>query len=358
MAADGADGAEEARQAAKAAGLRYVHDTMPGIGRSGTAPGFRYLGTDGQPLDDPKEIARIEALVIPPAWTDVWIAPTSRAHIQVTGRDAKGRKQYRYHPKWRAHRDETKYGRMVAFGEALPTIRTRVDELLAMRGLPREKVLGTVVALLDMTHIRIGNEEYARDNKTFGLTTMREDHVAVSGATIRFQFRGKAGKEHQVDVRDRRLARIISRCQELPGQELFHYLDDEEQPHPIGSDDVNEFLHELTGQGFTAKDFRTWAGTVVASCALSEAGAAASDAQGKREVVQAIKAAAAHLGNTPAICRKSYVHPAVIAAYLDGSLFVPREAHPAAAIPPQPLGLRPEEEAVLDFLRDLALVAA
>ena len=353
-----ADGADEARQAAKVAGLRYVHDTMPGIQRTGAAPGFRYLGTDGQPLDDPKEIARIEALVIPPAWTEVWIAPIPRAHIQVTGRDAKGRKQYRYHPKWRAHRDETKYGRMVAFGEALPSVRIRVDELLALRGLPREKVLGTVVALLDMTHIRIGNEEYARENQTFGLTTMREDHVAVSGATIRFHFRGKAGKDHQIDVRDQRLARIIGRCQELPGQELFHYLDHDGHARPIGSDDVNEFLHELTGQDFTAKDFRTWAGTVVAACALNGVGAAASEAQGKREVVAAIKAAATHLGNTPAICRKSYVHPAVIAAYLDGSLFVPREEHPAVAIPPEPLGLRPEEVAVLDFLRDLALAAA
>ena len=336
---------------ARAARLRYVHDDRPGIRRVKEGDGFRYLMPDGRPLDDPKQLARIEALGIPPAWTDVWIPPQANGHIQATGRDARGRKQYRYHERWRAVRDETKYGRMIAFGEALPAIRARIKEDMAKHGLPRTKVLATVVALLDMTHIRIGNEEYAQENQTYGLTTLQNEHVAVQGSTIHFDFVGKSHKEHIVDVRDRTLARIIKRCQELPGQELFSYLENGEL-HPIHSDDVNDYLHEITGQEFTAKDFRTWAGTVLAACALADAGLAENEAQAKKHVVAAIKAAANHLGNTPAVCRKSYVHPAVITAYLDGTLI--RAGEDGAIATPTLAALRREEAAVLDFLRRIA----
>jgi DNA topoisomerase I len=346
------DAAQDMRQVARSAGLRYVSDTMPGIRRVRSGHGFRYIGPDGQTIRDPAQLERIKALGIPPAWTRVWICPFPNGHIQAIGYDAKGRKQYRYHTRWREVRDETKYGRMVAFGEALSTIRERIAHDLVLPGLPREKVLATVVALLDMTHLRIGNQEYAQENESYGLTTLRNNHVAVSGSTIRLQFRGKAGKEHVIDVRDRRLARIIKRCQELPGQEIFQYLDGEGQLHPINSDDVNEYLQEITGQEFTAKDFRTWAGTVVATCALKEAGTFESDTQARKNVVGAIKVAAAHLGNTPAICRKSYVHPAVVDAYLDGTLLVQPE--PNGAQPASMAALRQEEVDVLRFLRRLA----
>lgn len=344
---------EDMARVAKDAGLRYVSDAMPGIRRIRSGRGFRYVASSGQAVTDQRQLRRIKALGIPPAWTGVWISPAPNGHIQAVGRDARGRKQYRYHARWREVRDETKYGRMVAFGDALPRIRVRVQAGLALPGLPREKVLATVVALLDMTHIRIGNQEYAEENQSYGLTTLHDEHVAVSGSTIRFHFRGKAGREQRVDIRDRRLARIIQSCQDLPGQELFHYLDDDGAIQPIGSDDVNEYLREISGQDFTAKDFRTWAGTLVATCALKAAGHAEDQTHAKKQVVQAIKATAEHLGNTPAICRKCYIHPAVIAAYMDGSLFAQQDPHTADPPPSTQTALRPEEEAVLRFLRQL-----
>jgi DNA topoisomerase-1 len=309
-------------QSAKAAGLRYV-DTRkkkPGIRREKTGDGFRYIAPDGSVIDDPDKLQRIKALAIPPAWTEVWICTDPRGHIQATGRDARGRKQYRYHPKWRAVRDETKYGRMMAFGQALPQIRERVAHDLALPGLPREKVLATVVRLLETTFIRVGNEEYARANESYGLTTLRNEHVEVEGSKVRFRFRGKSGVEHDIDVRDRRVAAVIKRCQGLPGQDLFEYKDETGALQTIDSDDVNAYLREISGQDFTAKDFRTWAGTVLAAMALQEFEAGETETQAKKNVVQAIERVAERLGNTPAVCRKCYVHPAIIESYLDGSM--------------------------------------
>src|SRR5919198_3719255 len=307
-------------EAARAAGLRYVTDAVPGIRRKRAGKRFSYLGLDGKPLRDPDQLRRIKSLVIPPAWTEVWVCPSPRGHLQATGRDARGRKQYRYHPRWREARDETKYERMIAFGEALPRIRERVERDLALPDLPREKVLATVVRLLDTTSIRVGNEEYARQNGSFGLTTLRNRHVDVAGSTLRFHFRGKGGKEYRVDLKDRRLARIVQRCQDLPGQDLFQYVDDDGDLQAVESDDINEYLREISGQDFTAKDFRTWAGTVLAACALEGLEAFESETEARRNVVQAIDSVAEQLGNTRVVCRRCYVHPAVIDAYLDRSL--------------------------------------
>jgi len=336
---------------AKAAGLRYVSDAKPGIQRKRAGKYFSYRGVDGRPIHDPAELTRIKALGIPPAWTDVWICPDRRGHIQATGRDAKGRKQYRYHPRWRAVRDETKYARLLAFGAALPQIRARVAQDLALRGLPRAKVLAATVRLLETTFIRIGNEEYARANDSYGLTTLRNEHVVVAGAELRFHFRGKSGKEHTITVADRRVARIVQRCQDLPGQELFAYLDEHGVPQTIDSEDVNNYLREIAGQEFTAKDFRTWGGTLLAAQELQALPAGDSAAPAKKDVGAAIEAVARRLGNTPAICRKCYVHPAVIESYLDGSLRdllqPPVAPEPAAAAP----ALRPEEAGVLHLLQ-------
>jgi DNA topoisomerase-1 len=337
--------------AAKVAGLRYVHDDRPGIRRVRRGKGFRYLAPDGSVARDPETLQRIRSLAIPPAWTDVWICPLAQGHIQATGRDARGRKQYRYHPRWREARDETKYDRMVAFGLALPKIRARVEADLALPGLPRPKVLAGVVRLLETTHIRVGNEEYARANGSFGLTTLRNGHVRVAGATLRFCFRGKSGIRHAVDLHDRRLARLVRRCQDLPGEELFQYLDDDGAPRDIDSDDVNAYLQEVAGAEFTAKDFRTWAGTVLAAWELRQCEPCTCKTQGQRRVVAAVEAVARRLGNTRAVCRKCYVHPAVIDAYLDGTL--PREL-PAAAT----AGLTPEEEAVLVLLQGKSVAAS
>ncbi|HKV84647.1 MAG TPA: hypothetical protein VJN88_08825, partial [Ktedonobacterales bacterium] len=290
-------------ESAKEAGLRYVNDSMPGIRRERAGQDFRYIGVDGARVNDERLLARILALAIPPAWKDVWIAPTSRGHIQATGRDEKGRKQYRYHPRWRAVRDETKYARMVAFAQALPHLREQVSADLSRPGLPREKVLATIARLLDETDIRVGNAEYARENESFGLTTLENRHVEVSGSTLRFEFRGKSGKRHVAEVTDRRVARVVKRCQELPGHELFQYVDDTGERRVVESSDVNEYLRGVTGQDFTAKDFRTWGGTVAAARTLRELGGCDSEAQAKRNVVEAVKAAAEQLGNTPAICR-------------------------------------------------------
>ena len=310
------DPAESAREA----GLRYVTDAQPGILRRKAGQGFRYVDADRKAVRDAETLKRIRSLVIPPAWTDVWICANPRGHLQATGRDARGRKQSRYHPRWRAVRDETKYERMLLFGTALKGIRERVEADLARPGLPREKVLATLLRLMERTLIRVGNEEYARENHSYGLTTMREKHVTVTGSTVTFRFRGKSGKQHTVGVQDRRLARIVGRCQDLPGYELFQYVDEGGEPHTIDSADVNAYLREISGEDFTAKDFRTWSGTVLASRALREFEAFGSETQAKKNVVQAIKAVAERLGNTPAVCRKCYVHPAVLECYMAGKL--------------------------------------
>jgi DNA topoisomerase-1 len=307
-------------EAASAAGLRYVGDGAPGLRRTRRGKAFRYLRPDGRPVRDPRALARIRALVIPPAWTEVWICASPEGHIQAVGRDARGRKQYRYHPRWRASRDEAKYGRMVAFGRTLPRIRARVEEDLARPGLPREKVLAAVVRLLERTLIRVGNEEYARANRSFGLTTLRSHHVDVAGRKIRFQFRGKSGKQHEIGIEDRELSGIVRRCQELPGQELFQYLDRGGHRRSVKSEDVNRYLRAITGQPFTAKDFRTWGGTVRAAFALAACEPATALGKARRNVANAIAEVSRRLGNTPSICRKCYVHPAVIGSYLDGLL--------------------------------------
>jgi DNA topoisomerase I len=311
---------DDPAQSAKTAGLRYVTGEGRGIRRRRSGTGFVYVGPEGRTIRDPQELRRIKSLAIPPAWRDVWICPDSRGHLQATGRDAKGRKQYRYHPRWRDVRDETKYDRLIAFGRALPRIRARTERDLARPGLPREKILATVVRLLESTLIRVGNEAYARDNESFGLTTMRDRHAEVSGSTITFAFRGKSGIRHAIDLTDRRLARIVRQSRDLPGYELFQYLDDRGERKTIDAADVNGYLKEIAGEEFTAKDFRTWAGTVLAARALQEFHAFDSQAQAKRNVVNAIEAVAKRLGNTKSVCRKCYIHPAVLNAYMDGSL--------------------------------------
>ncbi len=307
-------------KSANAVGLRYVTDDMPGISRQKSGHGFIYRLASGKLVRDQKTLSRIKSLAIPPAWTDVWICPSANGHLQATGRDARRRKQHRYHPRWREIRDDHKYTLMLAFAKALPRIRKRVNHDLSLPDLCRPKVLATVVRLLELSLIRVGNDEYARDNDSFGLTTMKGRHVDVNGSTLRFSFRGKAGKRHVVDIHDRRLARIVKTCQDLPGQELFQYVDEEGKTQDVRSTDVNDYLREISAQDFTAKDFRTWAGTVLAAMALCELGNCDSRAQTKNNVVSAIESVATRLGNTPAICRKCYVHPDVIDAYLDGSL--------------------------------------
>jgi DNA topoisomerase-1 len=278
------------------------------------------VDADGQSVQDPAELRRIRSLVIPPAWTDVWICADPRGHLQATGRDARGRKQYRYHPKWREVRDETKYDRMIAFAQALPIIRRKTTEHLRQAGLPRSRVLATVVRLLEKTLIRVGNDEYARTNGSYGLTTLRDGHVAVSGGRVRFTFRGKSGVEHEIDLNDRRLAAIVKQCRDLPGYDLFQYLDEDGQRQSVGSEEVNAYLKEITGQDFSSKDFRTWSGTVLAAKLLCELDAFGSEAEARRNIVRAVEVVAKKLGNTKAVCRKCYIHPAVLDAYLDGSM--------------------------------------
>lgn len=307
-------------QSSRAAGLRYVTDEKPGITRKRRGKSFRYFGADGKQIHDEAVLGRIRSLAIPPAWTDVWICPLANGHLQATGRDARGRKQSRYHPRWREVRDETKYERMKLFGGALPRIRERVEQDLGMPGLPREKVLATIVRLLETTFIRIGNEEYARQNHSYGLTTLRDKHVDVEGSKVHFQFKGKSGKLHKIDVQDRQLARIVKKCLDLPGYELFQYVDAEGNPRSVDSAGVNEYLQAITGEAFTAKDFRTWAGTVLACAMLREFDACDTQTQAKKNVVQAIASVAERLGNTPAVCRKCYVHPAVIESYMSGAM--------------------------------------
>jgi len=336
---------------AKSAGLRYVSLTGPGIRRKSTGQSMVYFGTDGETIKDADILARIKSLAIPPAWRDVWICPIAHGHLQATGIDAKGRKQYRYHPRWRAVRDETKYDRMRLFGRALPGIRARVERDLARSGLPREKILATIVRLLETTLIRVGNEEYARQNASFGLTTMQDRHVDISGATLTFEFRGKSGISHSIDLTDRRLAKIVKRSQDLPGYELFQYLDEQGTRRSVDSADVNAYLKEISGEEFTAKDFRTWAGTVLAARALQEFQTFDSQAQAKRNVVQAIEAVAKRLGNTKAVCRKCYVHPRVIDLYMDGSLLQTLKRRVKKELSQSLHGLPPEEAAVLALLQ-------
>jgi DNA topoisomerase I len=337
-------------ESARAASLRYVTDNTPGISRRKRGAAFEYIDPAGKVIRDPDELQRFKTLAIPPAWREVWICPMRNGHLQATGRDAKGRKQHRYHPRWREVRDENKYGRILAFAKALPLIRERVDSDLRLPGLPRDKILATVVRLLETSHIRVGNEEYARQNKSYGLATLRSRHVNVSGSTIRFEFRGKSGVEHALDINDRRLAKIIKRCQDLPGYELFQYIDEDGERRTIDSSDVNEYIRQIAGEDFSTKDFRTWAGTVLAAGALREFETAASDSQSKRNIARAVESVAKKLGNTKAVCRKCYIHPAVIKSYTDGSLLralrrrLKKESNGFH-------GLEPEEAAVLRLLK-------
>src|SRR5438093_1809815 len=339
---------KDSAEMAEEAGLQYVSDDRPGYTRRAKDGQFEYLDTQGKRIHDEQRLLRIKRLAIPPAWTDVWIGPSPTGHIQATGRDARRRKQYRYHERWRELRDENKFDRLAAFAKALPKIRRRIAKDLKLRGLPREKVLATVVRLLERTFIRIGNEEYARENKSFGLTTIKNRHVSVRGPHLRFRFRGKSGRQHEVDMTDRRTARIVSKCQDLPGQDLFQYVSDDGEARNVTSQDVTDYLREITNETFTAKDFRTWAGTILGAIALNAQGEFETKKQAKANLKTAICAVAQLLGNTPAICRKCYVHPAIVEAYLSGRQI----AGPGQVIKtPDNINLRAVEAAVLKFLR-------
>ena len=337
--------------AARAAGLRYVTDAERGIRRRQTANGFEYLAANGRLVTNSRKLKRINDLAIPPSWKEVWICADPNGHIQATGRDAKDRKQYRYHPRYRDVRDETKFDRMLAFSKLMPTIRNRVEKDLSLPGLPRRRVLAAMVRLLEKTLIRVGNQAYAKENKSYGLTTLRDRHVEITGSRLRFEFRGKSGVQHKVSINDLRLARLVQRCQSLPGQELFQFLDDHGGRQTVDSGDINEYLQEITGQQITAKDFRTFAGTIRAAVALRDLGPPTTEKEGKANVVKAIDEGAEHLGNTREVCRKYYVHPQVVERYLKGEV---------AATPPEPsttkrttrksAQLRRDEEAVLEFL--------
>jgi DNA topoisomerase-1 len=339
-------------RAAREAGLVYVSDESPGITRKKqAAKHFIYLDPRGKAIKDRETLDRIRMLAIPPAYRDVWICPNPRGHIQAVGRDDRGRKQYRYHEKWREVRDENKYGRMLDFARALPVIRRTVARHLKLKGLPREKVLAAVVKFMEMTLIRVGNDEYAKNNKSFGLTTLQDRHAKFSrGGKVKLEFRGKSGVEHEFKIEDPRLARIARQCQDLPGQDLFQYLDENGVVRDIGSGDVNDYLRQITGKDFTAKDFRTWAGTVLAATALQEIEKFDTHAQAKKNVVRAVESVAAKLGNTKAVCRKCYIHPEVLNAYMEGSL-VDHLAKRAANMAKSISKLQPEEAAVLALLQ-------
>jgi DNA topoisomerase I len=339
------------KDAAESAGLRYVSDARAGIRRKKAGTGFSYTRADGSKLTEKDVLKRIKALAIPPAWTDVWICPFSDGHIQATGRDAKGRKQYRYHARFREVRESTKYEHVVAFADALPAIREKVREHISLRGLPREKVLATVVHLLEITLIRVGNDDYAKQNNSYGLTTLKNRHVAVDGNEVRFRFTGKSGKQWSLRVRDRRIAKIIKACQDLPGQELLQYVDEAGNCQDVTSSDVNDYLKEITGKDITAKDFRTWAGTVLAAMALNELESFDSAAQAKRNLRAAIEKVAGKLGNTPTICRKCYVHPEVLNSFIDGKLVLELKAKAESELRSDVQSLKPEEAAVLALLR-------
>jgi DNA topoisomerase I len=347
----GIEPAVDPRESAKAAGLRYVSDRRPGIRRRKRGKGFQYIAPDGSTVQDEETLERIRTLAIPPAWTEVWICRSANGHLQATGRDARGRKQYRYHPRWREVRDETKYHRMLAFGEALPRIRREVTKHLSRTTLSRERVLAAVVRLLDETTIRVGNDEYARENESYGLTTIRDSHVEVDGSTLSFRFRGKSGKVHDISIEDPRVARVVRGCQDLPGQELFAYLADDGEVVDVDSSDVNDYLREISGADFTAKDFRTWTGTVLAAWALHDLGAFTSKREATKQVVAAVETVAQKLGNTPAVCRSCYVHPDVFEAHLDGTLISVLAENAAEQINGGELsGLTRQEAAVLGLL--------
>ncbi|MFD1798106.1 DNA topoisomerase IB [Paracoccus aurantiacus] len=335
--------------AAESAGLSYVSDDAPGISRVRAGKGFSYRGANGQTITDPKRRKRLNALAIPPAWQDVWICADPRGHLQATGRDARGRKQYRYHPDFRDVRDGAKYDHMLEFAKALPKIRKQVHEDMGRRGLPAEKVLATVVWLLENTMIRVGNTDYARSNKSHGLTTLRDRHVDIDGSKIRFHFKGKGGKNWDLGITDRRVAKIVQSVQDLPGQHLFQYQDEDGDRHQVSSTEVNDYLREISGSEVTAKDFRTWTGTVLAAIALSEYEKADSEAAAKANIRDAIESVAAHLGNTPAICRKCYVHPQIIDAYMADELKL--ELRDKIEQKLKKPGLRHEEKQVLKFLQ-------
>jgi DNA topoisomerase-1 len=341
----------DARDAAESAGLVYVTDEQRGIQRERAGEGFRCLKANGDPVSDEATLERIRKLAIPPAWSDVWICPRPNGHIQATGRDARGRKQYKYHPQFREVRESTKYEHMMEFAQTLPGIRERIAGHMALRGLPRQKVLATVVHLLETTLIRVGNDDYARTNKSYGLTTLRNPHVKVEGSELRFQFKGKSGKSWKLQLKDRRVARIVKACQELPGQDLFQYVDDEGEVKHVTSADVNDYLREITGRDITAKDFRTWAGTVLAALALREFEAFDSEAGAKKNLRSAVESVASRLGNTPTICRKCYIHPEVLAAYTEGQLLLEIRDEAAAERRDGLACLKPEETAVLELLK-------
>jgi DNA topoisomerase-1 len=332
---------------AKAAGLRYVSDQMPGIRRISRGKHFAYIAPDGTEINDEDELKRIRAIAMPPAYTDVWICPIANGHLQGTGRDKRGRKQYRYHKSFREIRDETKYGRMLAFAQALAKIRKRVETDLALPGLPREKVLAAVVQVLETTAIRIGNDEYAKENNSYGLTTLQNRHAKIDGSTVRFTFRGKSGLRHAIDLQDRRLAKIVRECQELPGQQLFEYIDDDGTTRAVDSADVNEYIREISGDEFSAKDFRTWLGTVTCAMLLANEQAQETQSERKTRLVEVIKDVARRLGNTPAVCRKCYVHPDIVDAYMEYGCLKPQRKARCQ-------GLQPEELFVLALLRERA----
>ena len=342
-------------ESARAAGLRYVNGGLPGLGRRRKGKRtFTYFDADGRAITDADVIARIRSLVIPPAWQDVWICPFENGHLQATGTDARGRKQYRYHARFRQVRDRSKYAHIIDFAQALPAIRRRVEADLSLAGLPRGKVLAAVVRLLEATHIRVGNEEYAKENHSYGLTTLLQRHVDVAGAHIHFHFRGKSHVKHDIDLDDARLAEIVRQCHELPGQELFQFLDEAGDWHDINSADVNGYLHEIAGEEFTAKDFRTWAGTVLAATALCGLANFTTQAQAKKNIVKAVESVAHKLGNTKAVCRKCYVHPAVFEGYLDGQLAASLNGAAGGQTHAAVAGLRPDEAKVLAFLQQRA----
>jgi DNA topoisomerase I len=338
------------REAAESAGLVYVSDEERGIRRERSGDSFRYYKPSGERLEDEAALERVRKLAIPPAWTDVWICAKANGHLQATGRDARGRKQYRYHPQFREVRDSTKYEHMLEFARALPAIRARLAEHMALRGLPREKVLATVVHLLETTLIRVGNDDYAKENKSYGLTTLRNPHVKVEGSELRFQFKGKSGKQWRLQVKDRRIAKIIRACQELPGQRLFQYKDEAGEVREVTSADVNAYLKEITGRDITAKDFRTWAGTVMAAMALQEFEEFDTKATQKKNLKAAIERVASRLGNTPTICRKCYIHPEVLNAYAEGPLLLEMKEQVEDALRGDLAQLKPEEAAVLAML--------
>lgn len=342
--------AADPREAAEAAGLVYVTDEDRGIRRERKGNGFAYFKPNGDPLTDEAALERIRKLAIPPAYTDVWICTKANGHLQATGRDARGRKQYRYHPQFREARDSNKYEHMMEFARALPAIRAKLAEHMALRGLPREKVLATVVHLLETTLIRVGNDDYAKQNRSYGLTTLRNPHVKVDGSELRFQFKGKSGKTWRLQLKDRRIAKIVRACQELPGQRLFQYQDDEGEAREVTSADVNAYLKEITGSEITAKDFRTWAGTVMAALALREFEAFDTQAAQKKNLKAAIERVSSRLGNTPTICRKCYIHPEVLNAYVEGNLLLEIKERVEDELREDLAALKPEEAAVLAML--------